>query len=285
MTERRNVMVSVIIVTYNNKGELDECLRSIFEMNDIGDRLEVIVVDNSPDDSIGTRIASFPTIKYIRNELNGFGRGNNIGFRASTGDLLIFLNPDTKLVEPIFEKIVNHYYENSKCGMAGIRLLNCEGIEHNSFNIRLNYGLRKKIILHLCRKLKLFPERLMYTSGADIIMDRAIFSAIGMFDENIFMYGEEQDLANRVNLAGKELNYFSDLSMMHLQGMSTSDGVLRIHKRMIDSNRYYCMKYGIDFRKEMGKEIFAMRLINFVGGIVGKRKYSEELLELYMEER
>ncbi|MFQ6990128.1 MAG: glycosyltransferase family 2 protein [Faecalibacterium prausnitzii] len=102
MKDLSKVNVSVIVVTYNNREELDDCINSIFQMNDIGKRLEVIVVDNSPNDLVKIRVSKYEKVKYVRNIENGFGKGNNIGYKESIGDLLIFLNPDTILIEPIF---------------------------------------------------------------------------------------------------------------------------------------------------------------------------------------
>lgn len=285
MKDLNKVTVSVIIVTYNNKEELDECIQSIFEMNDISERLEVIVVDNSPNDSVKSRLGKYEKVKYIRNIENGFGKGNNIGYKESIGDLLIFLNPDTELIEPVFGKITNKYYNTNKCGMAGIKLLDKAGKEHNSYNIRLNYGILKKAVLRLSRKLNFFPQKIMYTCGADIIIDRKLFEEIGLFDEHIFMYGEEQDLANRINEKGKKVCFFDDLSMMHLQGMSTINNAIKVQEKMNISNKYYCTKYGIDFKKEISKEIFAMKFLNAISSLVNKKKYPDELIKSYIKFR
>ena len=285
MKDLSKVNVSVIVVTYNNREELDDCINSIFQMNDIGKRLEIIIVDNSPNDSVKSRVGKYEKVKYVRNIENGFGKGNNIGYKESIGDLLIFLNPDTILIEPIFLKIIHKYYSTNKCGMAGIKLLDKMGREHNSYNIPLNYGLLKKVILRLSRKLKYFPQKIMYTCGADIIIDRKFFEEIGFFDEHIFMYGEEQDLANRVNKKGKKVCFFCDLSMMHLQGMSTTNDAVKVQEKMNISNLYYCNKYGLDFKREISKEIFAMKFLNTLGLLMGGKKYPDELIESYVKFR
>lgn len=282
MINENKVKLSLVIVTYNNGQELEDCLTSIREYNDIGDRLEVIVADNSSTEKVKEIVSRHKEVYYISNPDNGFGKGNNVGFSISTGDLIIFLNPDTEIIEPSFQKIIDHYYSVDKCGMAGVKLLNVDGVEHNSYNMCLNLGLSKKIILFCCRKFNIFLPNCMYTSGADIIMDRDTFIKIGKFDENIFMFGEEQDLAYRVIQKGKRLNYFADIKMVHLQGKSTQKNYSSTHGRMLESNRIYCNKYGFDFNKEVKKEIFAMKTINAILKLFGKRKYDEELIKFYV---
>ena len=277
----KDIKVSVIIVAYNNHQELDDCLKSIQTYNDVGEKLEVIIVDNSTTDSVEKIVRNYNKIKYVKNPDNGFGRGNNIGANCSSGDLLIFLNPDTLLIEPIFREIIKLYYSKSNCGMAGVQLLNEKRVEHNSYNMRLNYGVYKKILLYIFRKFHLFFQKYMYTSGADIIMDRETFYSIGGFDEGIFMYGEEQDLAHRVNDIGKRLYYFPKLKIVHLQGKSTGKNYASTHGRMNTSNEIYCNKYGYDYKKELRKEIKAMRMINSILKKAGKKKYEEDLINYY----
>ena len=100
--------ISVIIVAYKSGDILVKCLDSIAKYNDIEDELEVIVVDNSPEDERIERDlakSQYKNYRYIPSDNRGFGAGNNQGVDISTGEILAFLNPDIILIEPIFKKV------------------------------------------------------------------------------------------------------------------------------------------------------------------------------------
>lgn len=274
--------LSIIIVAYNNGNELIDCLNSIFDHNDLGEDLEVIVVDNSPNDKVECNIVGYKGVTYIKNPENGFGRGNNIGYHNSSGDYLLFLNPDTLIISPCFQKLISLYSTDKRIGMAGVRLLDAKGKENNSYNIRLKYGLFKKFLLKTSRRFGFFISRLMYTCGADIFIDRETFAQIGCFDENIFMYGEEEDIAYRLDKIDKKIAYFQQISIVHLQGKSSGHRELVNRKRMAISSEYICNKYGFNFKKQIRKEIRAMNIINMINSARKKEpKYSSEVLDYY----
>lgn len=274
--------LSIIIVAYNNGKELIECLGSIFQNNDLGDNLEVIVVDNSPNDIVEKKLSRYNNITFIKNPDNGFGKGNNIGYHNSSGEYLLFLNPDTLILAPCFGRMIELFSSDHQNGMAGVRLVDAEGNENNSYNIRLKYGLFKKILLKVSRRLGFFCSRYMYTCGADILIDRITFEQIGCFDENIFMYGEEEDIAFRLDRIGKKIVYFPEITIVHLQGKSSGHKELDNRKRMALSSEYICNKYGYNFKKQIRREIRAMILINFLNRKRGKEpKYNSEVLEYY----
>ena len=120
------IKISVIIVAYKSANILKRCLDSIAKYNDLGDELEVIVVDNSPE---GFRVQSeieksnYKNFKYIAADNKGFGAGNNIGAKVAGGEILAFLNPDIILIEPIFKGIYQEFLQDSKVEMLGVKLL------------------------------------------------------------------------------------------------------------------------------------------------------------------
>src|SRR5699024_9212479 len=118
------MLLSIVIVTYKKLDIVINCLDSIEKYNDIGKQLEVIVVDNSPDNTIVKFINNeYPDVKTIKSANNGFGAGNNTGFKASSGKYTLFLNPDTILIESIFEFAIRKFEENPKLGIFGLKLL------------------------------------------------------------------------------------------------------------------------------------------------------------------
>ena len=283
----RNIekLLSVIIVTYNNGTELTDCIESIYLYNDIGDGLEVIVVDNSPTDCVEKLLNGRKEVIFIKGTKNGFGAGNNEGYRHSSGKYLLFLNPDTLLTSPCFQKMISEYEKRPDAGTLGVRLIDATGKENNSYNLRMKYGLFKKFALQFCYKMKLFIPQYMYTCGADILIERKHFEEIGCFDEEIFMYGEEEDLAYRLDKMDKYGVYLPDIEIIHLQGQSTGNDDLKNRKQMLASCKYICEKYGIDYKREVKKEARAMNFINGVREIFGKEeKYSSEIVNYYEEQ-
>lgn len=266
--------MSIIIVAYNNGEELVNCIKSIKTYNDLGDDLEIIVIDNSPDDKTYNFIVNEKGIQYFRNRHNGFGRGNNLGFDKSLGRYLLFLNPDTLIIKPCFKKMIELYDSKADCGIVGFKLVDLQGKENYSFNFRFKSGLMWKVFLKIFRKFGIFIHSIMYTTGADILIDRNTFLRIGKFDENIFMYSEEADLAFRVNTIGKRGYYYNSIKIIHLQGMSNQQNLDIMQKRMWESIVYCAKKHGINYKKHIKKEIDTMKLINLF-----KRRYSKELIE------
>lgn len=276
------ILVSVIIVAYNNGDELVECVESIYRNNDIGKGLEVIIVDNSPDECVENLLGRDERVSIFYNTDNGFGKGNNIGESNSKGKYILFLNPDTLLVEPIFEDLICIYEKHSDCGSIGVKLINKEGEENNSYNIRLNYGLLKKMLLKFSRMSNIYIPKLMYTCGADIFIERKVFESIGGFDENIELYGEEQDIAFRMDIIGKKMYYRSDYTIIHLQGASGGGNEVRNRIRILKSSEYICKKYGYDFKRLMRSEYRYMRLINFICRSIGRKpRYRRGVMSLY----
>ena len=276
------MLISIVIVAYKNGDELLNCLDSIESNNDLGDQLEVIIVDNSPDDTVENLLRGKTGFSYYNNPLNGFGRGNNVGLLKSSGRYVLFLNPDTLIMSSCFMKMVSVFEKDNSIGMMGFKLIDKNGQENNSYNMRLNYGILKKIVLKLSRRFHLFMHRVMYTCGADIFVERETFQQIGMFDENLFMYSEEEDIAYRMNRIGKRIAYEPSIVITHLQGQSTGHQNLRNRKVMAESTRYVCEKYGFSFNRQMKKEVRAMRIINFACHVIGKpQKYDKEIVDYY----
>ena len=118
--------ISVIVVAYKSGDVLVKCLDSIAKYNDIGDELEVIVVDNSPEEA---RIekdlekSEYKNYHYIPSDNRGFGAGNNQGADIATGDILAFLNPDIILIEPIFKKVWEKFQQEKDLMLMGGKLL------------------------------------------------------------------------------------------------------------------------------------------------------------------
>lgn len=253
-----NKTLSTIIVTYNSESVIKECLESIERYNDIGDRIEIIIVDNSPVFNIEKFVNDLTIdldIKMIHNPKNGgFGQGNNIGARVAKGELLFILNADTVLIEPIFSYMLNEF-EDAKLTAAGFKLVDREGIVNNSFALFPEYNyiyffMPIKLLYFLVIKLGLL-SKFIFPWGADFIVRKEDFLNAGMFDEKIFLCNEEPDLIKRLNV--DKVKIF-DRPIIHLEGHTTEVSENRFNEWYI-STKYYFDKYNLDSQKFFLREI------------------------------
>lgn len=249
--------ISIIIVAYKNIDVLKDCLNSIKKYNDIGDELEVIVVDNSPSkDYIFNEIKRiYKDIMIIKSDNNGFGAGNNIGLRNSSGEYILFLNPDTILTEPIMGFAINKFEKDKKLGMFGLKLIDKCGKNNCSYFFDYKYDMLHCILLKIFNKTNLFLSSKMYISGANIFIRRDLFIRVGMFDENIFMYYEEPDLTRRVR-QDKQCNiirFFNNKQIIHLEGKSSDSSIKALETRL-KSSVYYGSKYNLNIKKSLKGE-------------------------------
>ena len=229
--------LSVVIVNYNVKYYLEQCLLSV-ERALTGMQGEVFVVDNgSSDGSIEYLRAKFPWVYYIENEKNvGFSVANNLAIRQSRGDFIVLLNPDTIVGEGTFRQCVDFLENNPKAGAVGVHMLRVDG----SLALESRRGVPTPWtsfckLVGLC---KLFPKSRVFgryymqylpldtpveidiLSGAFMGLRRETLKRCGLLDETFFMYGEDVDLSYRILESGYK-NYFLPTTIMHYKGEST----------------------------------------------------------------
>jgi hypothetical protein len=252
--------LSVIIVAFKRYDLLENCIESLYFHNDIGNTLEVIVIDNDPIDFQIARLkATYPKMIYCPSQNNGYGTGNNRGAAIAKGDILLFLNPDTLFIQPIFSKVIK-VFEADKCiAMAGCNLEK-SGKRVLSFNFRHRFGIAKSLMMRFLLRFNIFFPKYMYTSGAAVFIRKDIFIQAGMFDEKIFMYEEELDITTRVNRLGFKNIYFRNLSIVHFEGGSSlNDNGKQFEKKLI-AYLYVLSKFNHNIIKELRKEIRLYKL-------------------------
>ena len=114
--------LSLIILTYNSEKDIYDCLYSVYQHNDIGNRLEIIIVDNNSDGYVQMHdniTSLYPNVIIIPNTKNGgYGQGNNIGIQAATAPIIAIMNPDIRLVMPVFQEMLN-VFDNKQTVMCG----------------------------------------------------------------------------------------------------------------------------------------------------------------------
>lgn len=263
-TQQKDVLLSVIIVSFKNREVIDACLQSIEKNNDIGEALEVIVVEQSPDDALyNYLIKEYRWVTTVKNENKGFGAGNNVGAVLARGKYLLFLNPDTILIEPVFGFALDAFENNKQLGMFGVRLLDKCGNKNRSFHFRKPYGLWRALLWHICDRFDFFLRNAMYIAGADMFMPASAFRDIGGFDQEMFMYFEETDLCNRLNANGYRIAYYPDKSIIHLEGQSSAN--VNSLSRQLDSLSVLCKKNGLSYINYLKRMELDRRLKQILG--------------------
>ena len=268
------IRLSVIVLTYNCFELLKKCIESIYRYNDIGDSLEIIVVDNGSDGSFEKirQISGFERVISFNHKNTGYGAGNNAGADIATGDALLFLNPDTELIEPVFAFALEKFDSDPQLGCFGVQLIDKDYKRAPSGGFRLHMGFLKVQGYRVLDRLGIFLPGSMFTCGADLFVRKDAFFECGSFDENIFMYCEEADICNRLNSIGKTVSYFPEKRIIHMEGSTSSDVFPKKYAAVLRARKYYCSKYGIDFKREAEKELrycclkaFALRIMSRTG--------------------
>lgn len=235
--------VTVVIVTYNSSSEIVQCLTSLYNNNDIKDCLDVIVVDNNSKDFEITQSyikAGFPQVKLIRNQSNGgYGQGNNIGIKEAKHPVILIMNPDVRLFKPIFSAAMNKFARESNLALLGMLQFNEPGKKGASYLVKEPTLLN--LILHkLCMPLCIYLPKIFFISGACFFIRKSDFERIGYFDENIFLYGEETDINERLLAEKKNISFEPKLGYIHpMEGRG--DSLITLQRGLV-SALYICKK-------------------------------------------
>lgn len=233
------MLVSIIIVNFNTRKFLSNCLESI-NKSTINHQVEIIVIDNgSKDGSVKMIKSEFPSIKLIVNNYNtGFGHANNQGIRIAQGEYLLFLNSDTKIIDGFFEKLSEEINKLKNPGAIGFKIKNLYGSLQtfcgnfpNLLNLfmeaiyldRLFKGSSRLFYRILNHDFYEKQQRIDWVSGSCFLVKRNVIQKIGGFDEKYFLYGEDVDLAYQIKRAGYKNFYLPIDSVIHLNRASTDD--------------------------------------------------------------
>ncbi len=230
--------LSIICVNWNSVDYLRECIASIYaNTHDVS--FEIIVVDNaSPQKGVELLKDRFTDIKILKSSRNvGFAAANNLGFEASVGEYVLFLNPDTELLGPTVNILLDHIRALPDAGIVGCKMLNSDhSVQITSiqkFPKILNQIVNIEYLqLHwpscpIWDIGPLFseqshPVRVEVIPGACMLLRRSVFQQVGMFSEDYFMYAEDLDLNYMVKQAGYKNYYISKAAIIHHGGKSSS---------------------------------------------------------------
>jgi N-acetylglucosaminyl-diphospho-decaprenol L-rhamnosyltransferase len=231
------MQLSIIIVNYNVKYFLEQCLLSVVQACN-GIEAEILVVDNNSTDGSKSYFENkFPFVKfYWLAENLGFGKANNYALQHAKGEHILFLNPDTIVAENCFTNCLNFFKNHPDCGAVGVRMLDGTGnfLQESKRGFPfLNVAFYKAIGL-----ANIFPntfgqyyathvqekeiKKVDVLAGAFMMLHKKTIAIVKGFDEDFFMYGEDIDLSYRIKKAGLENYYLGNNTIIHFKGESTA---------------------------------------------------------------
>jgi GT2 family glycosyltransferase len=252
--------ISIIIVNYNVKHFLDQCLRSV-ETAKEGMDIETWVVDNdSIDGSVDHVRTHFPDVKLIANTQNvGFAKANNQAIRKSAGKYVLLLNPDTIIEQQTLKHCYNFMEAAAECGALGVKMIDGEG----KFLPESKRGFPTPFtsLMRLTGLSRLFPGsrvfnryNLGYLSedetheidvlcGAFMFIRKDVLDKVGLLDEDFFMYGEDIDLSYRIQTAGHKIFYLPETTIIHFKGESTKKSSLKYYSTFYRAMAIFATKH------------------------------------------
>jgi len=258
------VKLSVIIVNYNVKHFLEQCLLSVYKaLENIPS--EVFVVDNnSVDGSCALVKERFPKVKRIENKKNyGFSYANNQAIKKASGEYILLLNPDTVVEEDTFSKCIRFMDTTPETGGLSVKMIDGKGrflpeskrsLPTPAVAFYKIFGLSK-----LVPKSKIFARyhlghlrndemnEIEILPGAFMFLRKKALEKAGLLDETFFMYGEDIDLSYRITKAGFKNFYFPETTIIHYKGESTKKGSLNYvfvfyQAMIIFANKHFTQK-------------------------------------------
>ena len=236
--------VTAIIVNWNDKDVIVECIQSILDQN--RNKIDIIISDNgSKDDSVEFIRKRFPSIKIIENGKNlGFGSAINRGLGLAKGDYLLFLNSDLKLHSKCVGELAKVLESDSNVGGTIPKILHIDQQNTiNSLGVLINYtGIAYPNLLG--QKDPGYQEPFESACGGIFMLRREVYETVGGFDEDLFLYHEDHDLSWRIRLAGWHLKVIPEAIMYH--HYKFNKGILKYYSS--EKNRLHILLKNIEVK-------------------------------------
>lgn len=270
-------LLSVIIVTYNNAADITQCLKSVAQNVLIPH--EIIIIDNNSSDDTLKRIKSSEIkVKLLSQTENlGFSKANNIGAESADGKYLLFLNPDTEIIDHSINKITNPFIKND-IGITAPQLVMLDDKVQLSvrrlptlINSIREYWLGQKTSYDFYLPKSDQPTEVEAVVGAAILISKKLFLQVQGFDEKFFMYYEDLDLCRKVRKHGYKILYLPNVQIKHKVGSSsgTNPKSLEYFKQSAQKYHgffnYFAIQYVIKISQIINKYFF--RVIKDFGSI------------------
>lgn len=256
--EEQALDLSLVIVNWNTRSLLEQCLTSVWEdmSTSEGFRVETFVVDNASTDGSAPMVrARFPQMKLIENQDNaGFARANNQAIRESQGRYVLLLNPDTKVRPGALKALIRFMDAHPDAGAAGSRLLNPNGTLQRSAHPLPTLSRELWRLFHLdvlwpysCYRMDRWdenePREVGVAKGACLILRREALAQVGLLDESYFIYSEEVDLCYRLRQAGWRVYWVPQAVVVHYGGQSTRQVAAEMFIRLYQGKLCYFRKH------------------------------------------
>jgi N-acetylglucosaminyl-diphospho-decaprenol L-rhamnosyltransferase len=211
--------VSVVVVSHDSGPALRDCVERVLAQSL---PCELLLVDNASTDGSLDPLPASPALRLLRNPDNrGFGAACNQGAQAAAADMLLFLNPDCLLPPDALRRLFDSLQAEPSIGLLGAQLVEADGRPQPAARRRLPTvrGLFRRQRAAATDHQAIAPVEA--TSGALMLMPRALFDALGGFDEGYVLHCEDLDLCRRVHAAGRQVAVLTDLRVTHLKGQSS----------------------------------------------------------------
>jgi len=227
--------LSIIIVSYNARGDLERCLTALHDAPPAASH-EIVVVDNQSADGSADAARRWPAVRVVESGANfGFAAGNNLGIRASGGAHLLLLNSDTVAPPGAIDRLFQELQRHPDAAVAGPRLVDAEGRAELSFGAMISplAELRqKRLVLGHARREPAASQRVEtmtrqeqwpdWVSGACLLVRRADAEEVGLLDERYFMYGEDVDFCAAIRARCRRVYFTPAAEIVHLRGRSAA---------------------------------------------------------------
>ncbi|MCA9946337.1 MAG: glycosyltransferase family 2 protein [Anaerolineales bacterium] len=249
--------LSIIIVSWNVRELLQNCLRSVFARK--GLILQVVVVDSASTDGSAEMVAeNFPQVELVACRENvGFPGGNNLGLERANGRFVLLLNPDTIVHGDALAKMVSYLEQKPKVGVVGPQLLNEDGSVQSS---RRRFPTLRTAFFESTWLQPYAPQAVLddyyardiddeetavveWVMGACLMTRQEVVAQVGGLDEAYFMYSEELDYCRRIHEAGWQVVYYPQAKVTHFSGKSSEQAVTQRHINFNRAKLRYFRKY------------------------------------------
>lgn len=245
--------LAIVIVTFNSRDDIARCLDSVVGRPEPLDA-SVTVVDNQSTDGTPRLVRDrWPSVRVIEAGGNlGFGRANNLGARATSSDVVVFLNPDTTVAPGALHTLAARLWARPDAAAAGPRLVDATGRPELSWGPpispwgeltqKLLGALYQRQVGPIVRRIERLSRRdrdVAWVSGACLAARRLDLEAVGYFDERYFMYTEDVDLCVAMGARGRRVIYVASADVVHLRGQSAARHPATARLRRLSHVAYY----------------------------------------------
>ncbi len=293
--------VSIIIISWNTKKLLRNCLNSIYNTVSDGLSYEVIVIDNASTDSSAEMVEEeFSQVRLGKNIENvGFARANNQAVEIAEGEYILLLNSDTIVLDATLNKMISFMNEHPDVAVVGCRLLNEDRSPQPSFGYfptLWTVSMQMFFLDRIYPKLKTLivknpspysSQEVDWVTGACFILRREALRDMQLFDPNYFMYLEEVDLCYRLKQKNFKVFYLSEAEIIHLGGASiggrtkaiayTYENLFYFFKKHYPSGKVRLLRFIIYL-----EVIFKVPLFGLLSIIPSFRQLGQDRLKAYL---